>query len=77
MSNFEKELSFLWNGGELKAGDFPRGSVFIEFEDGSKTEFKHSFYKSDGNIIAVFTEHCGYHEFPALGSIVNYDEGSH
>jgi hypothetical protein len=53
----------------LLATDFPNESVHVEFEDGTDLTFRHAFYvgetPADGNIhrVAVFTEHCGYHEF--------------
>lgn len=53
----------------LLATDFPNDSVHVEFEDGTDLRFRHAFYvgetPADGNIhrVAVFTEHCGYHEF--------------
>lgn len=49
--------------------DFSDESVRIQFEDGSDLKFQRAFYlgetPSDGSIhrIAVFTEHCGFHEF--------------
>lgn len=53
----------------LLATDFPDSVVHIEFEDGTDLTFRRAFYvgeaPADGAIhrIAVFTEHCGYHEF--------------
>ena len=56
----------------LLATDFPASSVHIVFEDGSELSFRRAFYlgevekrKVDRTIcrVAVFTEHCGYHEF--------------
>jgi hypothetical protein len=53
----------------LLASDFPSESVHIQFEEGSELTFRRAFYlgdiPADGSInrIAVFTEHCGYHEF--------------
>jgi hypothetical protein len=49
--------------------DFSDECVRIQFEDGSDLKFQRAFYlgetPSDGSIhrIAVFTEHCGFHEF--------------
>ncbi len=49
--------------------DFSDESVRIQFEDGSDLRFERAFYlgetPSDGSIhrVAVFTEHCGFHEF--------------
>ena len=55
--------------GNLLPTDFPDAGVHIHFEDGSNLAFHRAFYvgetPSDGAIhrAAVFTEHCGYHEF--------------
>ena len=52
----------------LSAGDFPCGqSVFIRFPDGSHVLFRFAFALADEvtGEVAVFTEHCGYHVFPA------------
>lgn len=55
--------------GNLWATDFSSDSVNIQFEDGSDLTFRRAFYlgdtPDDGSIhrVAVFTEHCGYHEF--------------
>ena len=56
--------------------DFPYEGVRIAFEDGSLVQFQYAFAieKPDtgGGImrpVAVFTEHCGYHEF-----LVAYEE---
>lgn len=49
----------------LRAYDFG-GHVRIEFEDGSIVDFRHAFFvqkRDEPGHIAVFTEHCGYHEF--------------
>lgn len=49
--------------------DFPFEGVRIEFEDGSLVQFPYAFAIEKpiaGGImrpVAVFTEHCGYHEF--------------
>lgn len=49
--------------------DFSDESVRIQFADGSDLKFERAFYlgetPSDGSIhrVAVFTEHCGFHEF--------------
>jgi hypothetical protein len=49
--------------------DFSDESVRIQFADGSDLKFERVFYlgetSSDGSIhrVAVFTEHCGFHEF--------------
>jgi hypothetical protein len=57
----------------LSAGDFPSGqSVLIRFPDGSHAYFRFAFAITDEAFggVAVFTEHCGYHVFPAGGAEV-------
>jgi hypothetical protein len=57
----------------LSAFDFTSNDeVEIDFEDGSSVKFKYSFYVecSGKDLIAVFTEHCGYHLFSCLGATV-------
>lgn len=52
----------------LLAHDFPNGrSVRLAFPDGSYAFFRYAFHLRDegGREVAVFTEHCGYHFFPA------------
>ncbi len=52
----------------LSAGDFPPGQiVLIRFPDGSHALFRFAFAVTDEAVgeVAVFTEHCGYHVFPA------------
>jgi hypothetical protein len=52
----------------LSASDFPPGqSVVLRFPDGSHALFRYAFAIVDeaSGEIAVFTEHCGYHVFPA------------
>jgi hypothetical protein len=52
----------------LSAGDFPPGqSVLIRFPDGSHVLFRFALAITDEAVgeVAVFTEHCGYHVFPA------------
>lgn len=54
----------------LRAGDFPPGGVRIAFEDDSRVHFRWAFFVTDPSRrgkVAIFTEHCGYHEF-LLGS---------
>jgi hypothetical protein len=53
----------------LAASDF-REDVEISFPDGSTVAFRHAFVVIDSQrqLIAVFTEHCGYHVFPAIDS---------
>ena len=58
----------------LGDGDFPSSGVRIRFEDGSDLVFRHAFYLVDvrrappdgrylSSRVAVFSAHCGYHEF--------------
>jgi len=53
----------------LLATDFSNDSVHVQFEDGTDLTFRRAFYvgetPADGatHRVAVFTEHCGYHEF--------------
>jgi len=52
----------------LSAYDFPSGqSVRLNFPDGSFAFFEHAFVIEDRGrqLVAVFTEHCGYHVFPS------------
>ena len=55
--------------GNLLPTDFSDDSVHFQFEDGTDLTFRRAFYvgetPADGAIhrVAVFTEHCGYHEF--------------
>jgi hypothetical protein len=53
--------------GHLMAHDFASQSVRLGFPDGSYAFFRYAFYLRDpaGREVAVFTEHCGYHYFPA------------
>jgi len=54
-------------GQGLSAADFPADSrVRIHFGEGSFAEFRHAFacIRRDVAWVAVFTEHCGYMEFP-------------
>lgn len=54
---------------KLLATDFSCDVVQIQFEEGTFLSFRRAFYLGetpvDGAIhrVAVFTEHCGYHEF--------------
>lgn len=45
-----------------------RQVVNIRFPDGSNVRFKHAFALLDESRseVAVFTEHCGYHAYPAV-----------
>ena len=50
----------------LMASDFTYQTVSIQFEDGSVVSFHRAFFLTDEarpGIVAIFTEHCGYHEF--------------
>jgi len=60
---------------ELSAGAF-RGNIRLIFEDESYAFFTGAFHIEDEvrEEIAVFTEHCGYHIFPAWGLRVEYEE---
>lgn len=55
--------------GNLLEMDFSDDSVHVQFEDGTDLTFRRALYvgetPADGAIqrVAVFTEHCGYHEF--------------
>jgi hypothetical protein len=49
----------------LDAGDF-KGEVSLDFVDGSRVYFRYAFSvrsEADPEQVAIFTEHCGYHEF--------------
>lgn len=65
----------------LLASDFSASGVCIRFRDGTELAFRHAFYvgdtPADGGIhrVAVFTEHCGYHEF-RIGPGDRVSEGS-
>jgi hypothetical protein len=55
----------------LSATDFSiNQNLKINFEDGSSAFFRYAFYLLDRELdeVAVFTEHCGYHIFPLLGT---------
>lgn len=54
------------------ASDFVTG-LCLRFEDGSSALFKHAFCLKDEerDEIAVFTEHCGYHIFPLIGTEID------
>ena len=54
--------------GHLLAYDFDVSrSVRLAFPDGSFAWFRYAFHLHDAGLreVAVFTEHCGYHFFPA------------
>ncbi len=53
----------------LSAYDFPSGQcVEYLFDDGSVCKFNNSFVVLDleKEMVGIFTEHCGYHEFSSL-----------
>ena len=59
----------------LSVRDFPgEYDLCIEFADGSRAEFKYAFnvVREASHLIAVFTEHCGHHIFPAHGATVTH-----
>jgi len=53
----------------LLATDFSNDSVHVQFKDGTELTFRRAFYVGETpadeaiHRVAVFTEHCGYHEF--------------
>ncbi len=56
----------------LGAGDFPSTGLRICFPDDSEARFRYAFAIQDDEYgeVAVFTEHCGYHVFPGIETIV-------
>jgi hypothetical protein len=67
LSNYLKRStdSLLTQG--LASTDFPSSSqIELEFPDASKVVFQSAFFleNTSRELIAVFTEHCGYHVFP-------------
>lgn len=60
----------------LSAYDFSQNSVFIKFSDESSCTFNYAFalVNSERKIAAIFTEHCGYYEFPVHAALVCEDE---
>lgn len=54
------------------AHGFGNQHLRITFDDGSYVFFRYAFCLTDSeaNEIAIFTEHCGYHIFPAVGTII-------
>jgi hypothetical protein len=60
-------------GDGLTCSDFPSAGVRIDFADGSFVQFQYAFsvqHMDQGDLgprVAVFTEHCGYHEFELYG----------
>ena len=59
----------------LTASDFPANDVYVFLEDGSKCKFRSAFFAEEGDYVAVYTEHSGYHGFykPSLGLVVQRD----
>jgi hypothetical protein len=58
----------------LGASDFRGNSELeIRFPDASTATFRHAFFVHDAGrgLVAVFTEHCGYYEFPAHGLVIS------
>lgn len=65
VSHTKRDMNAIKTKG-LYATDFPRQSVRINFADGSSVFFKYAFVLTSPkhpNLVAVFTEHCGYHHF--------------
>ena len=63
----------------LSAHDFrPGRGVRLEFPDGSVALFQNAFHLADDALqeVAVFTEHCGYHFFPAEELLVRVVEST-
>ena len=52
-------------GQGLRAGDF-RPALTFRFQDGSHATFNYALFIHDPvrQVVAVFTEHCGYFTFP-------------
>jgi hypothetical protein len=49
---------------KLTAHDFHSDDlVMVDFEDNSRCDFKHAFFRREGKYVVVYTEHCGYHSF--------------
>ena len=63
-ARLERTVAQLCDEG-LLANDFS-GSVTLDFEDGSRVAFRYAFavHRLEApDQVAIFTEHCGYHEF--------------
>jgi hypothetical protein len=56
----------------LGVSAFRNQSVRLTFPDRSTAVFRYAFYFEDEEAqeIAVFTEHCGYHVFPLVDTVV-------
>lgn len=50
--------------GRLTAEDFPQQPVHVTFADNSIVRLRYAFYRREGEWLAVYSEHCGYHMFP-------------
>jgi hypothetical protein len=46
----------------LLATDF-KGDVIVKLEDSSEMKFNYAFYVENSDLVAIFTEHYGYHAF--------------
>jgi hypothetical protein len=58
------------------ADDFPLDkTVHLEFPDGSSAQFRYAIVIEASEIyeLGVFTEHCGYHIFPAVDTVVRIE----
>lgn len=51
----------------LRAEDFGAQELALTFEDGSRAVFRYALAVPVGGLLAVFTEHCGYHLFATAG----------
>lgn len=40
--------------------------VSVVYEDGSNSNYRYAFFIENKENYAVFTEHCGYHEFKKI-----------
>ncbi|MFP4439265.1 MAG: hypothetical protein ACLFVO_18645 [Chloroflexaceae bacterium] len=57
----------------LSTTDFPLNEELkLTFPDESLAHFRHGFFvtNSSRRQLAVFTEHCGYHVFPVVDTVV-------
>ena len=57
----------------LSASDFPANQTLtLLFPDRSTAHFRYAFFvrSTPRRQLAVFTEHCGYHVFPAVETVV-------
>ena len=48
----------------LTVVDFPQQPVHVTFADNSIVRLRNAFYRREGEWLAVYSEHCGYHMFP-------------